>query len=158
MKPYRKNVGIVVFNKVGNVLTGERIQFPGAWQFPQGGIDDSEDSLFAARRELYEEVGIKDAELIAEYPDWITYDFPPEINIGHLRKYRGQIQKWYLFYWNNSIINCNLTIHEQEFKEVRFQTLPSTLNSIVSFKLEVYKKIVDYFDPIITNYIKKCNL
>ncbi|HNF27712.1 MAG TPA: NUDIX domain-containing protein, partial [Leptospiraceae bacterium] len=37
MKPYRKNTGVVVFNREGKVLVGERVQYPGAWQFPQGG-------------------------------------------------------------------------------------------------------------------------
>ena len=32
------------------------------WQFPQGGIDLGESPLNAAKRELYEEVGIKKKE------------------------------------------------------------------------------------------------
>ena len=155
MKPYRKNVGIVIFNSKGEVLTGERIQFPGAWQFPQGGIDEGEDIEFAARRELYEEVGIKDATLIAEINEWIKYDFPPELNIKHLKNYQGQTQKWFLYFWDKPVTMCNLLLHEQEFKEVRFQSLESTLESIVPFKLKVYEKIVTEFKPIIENYIKR---
>jgi putative (di)nucleoside polyphosphate hydrolase len=155
MKPYRKNVGIVVFNDEGNVLTGERIQFPGAWQFPQGGIDEGEELEFAARRELYEEVGIKNAILVAEHPEWINYDFPSNLQMKHLNKFRGQSQKWFLFYWNESISKCNLTIHEQEFMRVRFQSIDSTLESIVPFKLEVYIKVVKEFKPIINNYNSK---
>ena len=60
MKPYRKNVGVVIFNSFGEVLVGERIGLDGSWQFPQGGIDENEDTKSAAYRELYEEVGIKD--------------------------------------------------------------------------------------------------
>ncbi len=155
MKPYRKNVGIVVFNAEGTVLTGERIQFPGAWQFPQGGIDEGEELELAARRELYEEVGIKNAKLIAEHPEWINYDFPSNLQMKHLNKFRGQSQKWFLFYWNEPITKCNLTIHEQEFIRVRFQTIDSTLESIVPFKLEVYIKVVNEFKPLILDYISK---
>jgi putative (di)nucleoside polyphosphate hydrolase len=154
MKPYRKNVGMVVFNQTGFVLTGERIQFPGAWQFPQGGVDEGEDLRLASRRELYEEVGIKNATLVAEHPDWINYEFPPNIKLSHLNKYRGQTQKWFLYYWNEPITNCNLTTHDQEFKEVRFQSIESTLDTIVSFKLDVYKQVVKEFKPIIENFLK----
>lgn len=154
MKPYRKNVGIVVFNSKGEVLTGERIQFPGAWQFPQGGIDDGEEPLFAAKRELYEEVGIKDAIFVSEYPEWIPYDFPPDLQIPHLNKYRGQNQKWFLFFWDNPSSECNLCIHEQEFKEVKFQTFQSTLTTIVPFKLEVYQKVSEDFEPKIRDYLQ----
>jgi putative (di)nucleoside polyphosphate hydrolase len=153
MKPYRKNVGMVVFNEAGHVLTGERIQFQGAWQFPQGGIDEGEELEFAAIRELYEEVGIKNATLVAEYPDWISYDFPPNLKLPHLNKYRGQIQKWFLYYWNEPISKCNLTVHDQEFKEVRFQSIDSTLDTIVTFKLDVYKLVVQEFKPIIEAYL-----
>lgn len=38
----------------------------GYWQMPQGGIDRNEEPWAAAQRELYEETGVKDAELIAE--------------------------------------------------------------------------------------------
>ncbi len=145
---------MVVFNKTGLVLTGERIQFPGAWQFPQGGVDEGEDLELASRRELYEEVGIKNATLVAEIQDWINYEFPPNLKLSHLNKYRGQTQKWFLYYWNEPITNCNLTIHDQEFKEVRFQSIESTLDTIVSFKLDVYKQVVKEFKPIIENYLK----
>jgi putative (di)nucleoside polyphosphate hydrolase len=154
-KPYRKNVGIVVFNAHGEVLVGERLTFIGAWQFPQGGVDEGEELEFAARRELYEEVGIKDAVLVYEHPDWVNYDFPPELNIPQMRKYRGQTQKWFLYYWNQSAENCNLEVHEREFNSVRFIPLKETLKHIVPFKLEVYKTIVASFDPQIKNFLSK---
>jgi putative (di)nucleoside polyphosphate hydrolase len=92
--------------------------------------------------------------LVAEYPDWINYEFPSNLKLPHLNKYRGQTQKWFLYYWNESITSCNLTTHDQEFKEVRFQSIDSTLDTIVSFKLDVYKLVVKQFKPIIENYLK----
>lgn len=153
-KPYRKNVGIVVFNSKGEVLVGERLNLPGAWQFPQGGVDEGEELLFAAQRELYEEVGIKDAKFVFEYPEWLSYDFPPDLKIPQAEKYRGQTQKWFLFYWDNSPEECNLEVHEREFNSVKFMPLEDTINYVAPFKREVYKKIIEGFKNVIKLYLK----
>lgn len=155
-KPYRPNVGMIVFNRDGYVLTGERIQFPGAWQFPQGGIDKGESPIEAAKRELYEEVGIENAELIGEYPDWIEYDFPSSLGItGKLKKYRGQTQKWFLFYWDHPIEECNLDVHEREFTSIRFLPFREVAEQIVSFKRDTYILLEKYFTPLILDKINQ---
>ena len=93
---YRPCAGVVLFNTAGQVWVGERLDTPGSWQLPQGGIDDGEDPWTAACRELFEETGIDAIERLAEYPGWIKYDLPPDLAAtkwgGH---YRGQQQKWY---------------------------------------------------------------
>ncbi|HMV45867.1 MAG TPA: NUDIX domain-containing protein, partial [Leptospiraceae bacterium] len=82
MKPYRKNVGIVVFNSKGEVLVGRRVgPYRDNWQYPQGGIDEDEEPKQAAVRELYEEVGIKEVQFVYEAPKWISYDFPKDLDI-----------------------------------------------------------------------------
>ncbi len=154
MKTYRKNVGIVVFNKEGKVLVGERLNFLGSWQFPQGGVEDGEDLLEAAKRELYEEVGIKDATLIYEMQDWIKYDFPPTLKMKISDKFKGQTQKWFLFYWDKDISECNLKIHEQEFGFVQFIELEKTFETIVEFKKDVYRILIEKFSPIIKKFIE----
>lgn len=153
MKPYRKNVGVVVFNSKGEVLVGERIGLDGSWQFPQGGIDEDEDTKIAAYRELYEEVGINDAELVYEIPNWISYDFPKDFNIPMAKKYAGQIQKWFLLYWDHPVNDCNLQVHEQEFSSVKFLPLRDCLESVVSFKKEVYEKLIESFEPKIKLFL-----
>lgn len=154
-KPYRPNVGMVIFNSKGHVLTGERVQFPGAWQFPQGGIDRGELPLDAAVRELYEEVGIDNAELICEHPDWINYDFPSSLGLtGKLKKYRGQTQKWYLFYWDEPAENCQLDIHEREFLSVQFLPFSEVTEKIVPFKKETYISLEKFFTPFILDHIQ----
>ncbi len=153
MKPYRKNVGVVIFNSFGEVLVGERIGLDGSWQLPQGGIDDNEDTKSAAYRELYEEVGIKEAELVYEIPNWISYDFPQNFKSPMAKKYAGQIQKWFLLYWDHPANECNLHVHEQEFESVKFIPLSSCVDSIVSFKKDVYVKLVELLEPEIKSYL-----
>ncbi|EPG64955.1 RNA pyrophosphohydrolase [Leptospira wolffii] len=153
-KPYRKNVGMVVFNSKGEVLVGERHNFKGSWQFPQGGIDEGEEPLPAAKRELYEEVGISDSKLVSEYPEWIHYDFPESLHLtSNLKKYKGQTQKWFLLYWNGKAEDCDLEIHEREFDSVRFIPFQDCLSTVVSFKRDVYEKLVSEFAPKIKEYI-----
>ena len=100
-RPYRPCVGLMVFNDFGEVFSGQRLDNPNdAWQLPQGGIDDGENPIEAAFRELEEETSIKSVTYVAEYPEWIKYDVP--INLANnlwQGKYRGQTQKWIFGLW-----------------------------------------------------------
>ena len=95
--PYRPCVGVMILNRQGLVWAGRRIPVgnseydgsPQLWQMPQGGIDEGEDPLEAAYRELYEETGIKTVSLLAEAKDWINYDLPPQL-IGRFRRSRSK--------------------------------------------------------------------
>ena len=76
--PYRRGVGVALFNRQGLVFAAERIDTPGAWQMPQGGIDRDEDPWPAALRELKEEIGTSKAERLAE-TGWLRYDLPSHL-------------------------------------------------------------------------------
>src|SRR4029077_18765799 len=84
-RPSRRNVGAVLFNRDGRVFVARRADLPnaegaaGGWQLPQGGIDPNEDPRVPVLRELAEEIGTDRAEIIAEHPEWLTYDLPPEL-------------------------------------------------------------------------------
>ncbi len=93
---FRANVVAVVTNAKGRVLAFERSDVPGAWQLPQGGIDDGETPEEAAWRELGEETGLgrDEVDLVGEYPEWTAYEWPtgPRKN-GRM----GQVQRWFTF-------------------------------------------------------------
>ena len=68
--PYRNGVGIVVLNNENKVFVAKRIDNPkNFWQMPQGGVDEGEDLLNAAYRELKEETSIFNVKLIKEIED-----------------------------------------------------------------------------------------
>ena len=100
--PYRPCVGIMLVNQDNKIFAGQRIDNnANAWQMPQGGIDDKEEPLIAAFRELEEETSVtkKSVTHIDTMDEWIPYDLPlnlvPKLWNG---KFRGQIQKWFLLY------------------------------------------------------------
>ena len=100
-RPYRSCVGLMVFNKDGNVFCGQRLDNKAeAWQLPQGGIDEGELPIEAGYRELREETSISNVEFVSEYPEWLNYDIPlPLADNLWEGKYRGQTQRWLLLYF-----------------------------------------------------------
>jgi putative (di)nucleoside polyphosphate hydrolase len=57
----------MLLNANNDVFVGRRQRTQGkAWQMPQGGIDEGEEPSTAAFRELKEEIGTGNAEILAE--------------------------------------------------------------------------------------------
>lgn len=145
--PYRPCVGIALFNADGKVFVGERIDTPGAWQMPQGGIDEGEDLKVAALRELKEEIGTDKATLLRIHDKKIPYDLPPHL-LGKLwgGQYGGQIQTWVAmrFTGNDSDIDLEADDHP-EFSRWQWVPLEETTDLIVPFKKDTYLKVIEAF-------------
>ena len=146
--PYRPCVGIALFNKDGQVFVGERVDNPGAWQMPQGGIDQGEDISAAAFRELKEETGTSKAEIIEILATTLCYDLPSHLQ-GKLwkGKYRGQEQHWVAmrFTGQNGDINLDPGFEKAEFLRWQWIDIDKVLDVIVPFKVNVYKSVVQAF-------------
>ncbi|MBL8022141.1 MAG: RNA pyrophosphohydrolase [Leptospirales bacterium] len=153
-KPYRPNVGIVVFNASGLVLAGERIDLPGIFQLPQGGLEEGEDPAEAAKRELFEETGLKlDGKPLFEIMNWLTYDFPEQIP-DHLKKYRGQKQKWFFFFWDGNPETLQLDHHhEREFSRLQWMHFGHLARDAAPFKKDVYQTVYETSRTFMKQYL-----
>jgi putative (di)nucleoside polyphosphate hydrolase len=161
--PYRDCVGIALFNERGEVFIGRRCKDgspEGAdetarpWQMPQGGMDEGEAPLEAARRELWEETSVRSAELIAEAPGWIHYDLPDaDLGIALKGKYRGQRQRWFAFRLTGpeseiDVVHPAGGLHSAEFDAWRWERLEALPGLIVPFKRAAYDAVVQAFAGI----------
>ena len=145
--PYRKGVGIILLNRAGHVFVAKRLdQIAEAWQMPQGGIDKGEEAREAAIRELQEETGVTNAEIIAESADYYTYDLPdalvPKIWSG---QNRGQKQKWFVMRFTGSDTEIDIAQEHPEFSEWKWVPVQQLPAIIVPFKRELYQSLVDEF-------------
>ncbi len=157
--PYRPCVGVMLLNREGRVFVGRRRSEAGpehvsngyAWQMPQGGIDPGEDPYQAALRELHEETNVRSVTLLAEAPEWYSYDLPSLV-AGRAWKgrYRGQIQKWFAFRFEGEDSEIDIRKpggghHRPEFDEWRWEEMRRLPELIIPFKRAVYDRVVAAF-------------
>jgi len=145
---YRPNVAAIILSseypKKCEFMLSRRNGMKRGWQFPQGGIDKGESNMEALLRELKEEIGTNDVEILAEYPEWITYDFPRTTK-GKLYPYKGQTQKYFLVRLRENA-RIDLFAHEiPEFEEYRFVTLEELFKRATFLKRRAYRRVIDYF-------------
>ena len=142
--PLRIGVGVVLLNDLSQVFVGKRIDNPeNFWQMPQGGVDENENFLDAAKRELREETGIKSVKLIKELNEWLEYDLPKNL-LGKIweGRYRGQKQKWFIMKFLGENDEINLNTKNPEFIDWKWIEISELSDVAVPFKINIYKKIV----------------
>ena len=149
--PLRNGVGIIVLNNKNKVFVARRIDNPkNFWQMPQGGVDNGENFLEAALRELKEETSIRNVELIKEFNNLTTYELPNHLlGIIWKGKYRGQKQKWFLMRFTGDDNEININTKNPEFIDWKWIDLDLITDLVVDFKLHVYKEIKEKVKKII---------
>ncbi len=115
---------MLVFNTNRKIFLGERLNEPGVWQLPQGGVDESASLPENVLRELEEELGapadrfviVKQLKATHEY-DWRTV---PAYAVG---KWRGQAQTFWLVKFVGKESEIDLNRHTPEFSNWQWSEL-----------------------------------
>lgn len=147
--PYRPAVGVMLLDRDGKVFVGQRLDSTlEAWQMPQGGLDEGEEAVDGALRELAEETGISPhlVEIVTRTTEELYYDLPDDL-IGKMWKgrWRGQRQIWFLARFLGTDADVDLATAEPEFRAWKWAE-PATLPAmIVPFKKKLYEDVLDAF-------------
>ena len=143
---FRASVGAVVIDPRGLVLALERSDVPGAWQLPQGGLAAGEEPRQAVLRELCEEtgVGLGSVEIVAEHPDWLAYELPPQMRRSHTGL--GQVQKWFLLRFTGATDEIDPAgVAEPEFSDWQWMPMRQLVDAVAPFRRRVYAAVRDAF-------------
>lgn len=141
---FRAGVGAVIANERGQVLLGERRDHRGAWQFPQGGLEEGEEPADAVYREIEEETGIvrRQLKLVARMPEWLCYELPSRHRSG--KTGLGQAQRWFLFRMRESRLAALPQPHP-EFRRFVWASFDTAVRRAVFFKRPVYRRVREHF-------------
>ncbi len=156
--PFRSCVGVMLFNREGKVWVGRRRpkwahdHAAKIWQMPQGGIEKFEPPRMAAIRELREETGVTSVEVIAEHPEWLSYELPHDLKgIALKGRYAGQHQKWFAMRFlgdDSEITIAGTGVSKAEFETWRWAPLDLVPKLIVPYKRAVYDNVASTFQHL----------
>jgi putative (di)nucleoside polyphosphate hydrolase len=126
---YRPNVSVIVYRKSdGKFLLVHKPRRNHAWQFPQGGIDQGESVLEAAKRELKEELGTDQFKGFYHSQHVLFYNFPPDYTRDD--KFTGHKQNYVLTEFTGDDNDIHLQSDElDEFRWVYQNEFPDYLES-----------------------------
>ena len=150
MLPYRHGVGIFLLNKKKKLWIGKRIDAQNDfWQMPQGGIDSKESELNAMMRELKEEIGTNNVEVLMRSDKLYQYELPKNLisNVWS-GKYKGQIQRWFACSFLGEDKEIRLDHYKPEFKDWKWVDPMYILEKVIPFKRKMYKKIIEDFSNL----------
>jgi len=136
---------MVVLDEVGRVLVFERSDVLGAFQLPQGGMDDDEEPVDAMWRELEEETGLTGAHvaILGQVPEWLGYELPPSVRSKKVG--RGQVHKWFIL----RALQADLPIGlgdgpHAEFRSWRWSDLDDLAGEVAPFREPVYRRLAEF--------------
>jgi putative (di)nucleoside polyphosphate hydrolase len=150
---FRANVGIAVLDDGGRVLALERYEFPGSWQLPQGGLDEGEEPIDAARRELREETGLTwpQVELLGAHPRWLVYELDADMRKPDTG--RGQVQKWFVVRLVDRQAKIDIRQVDErkghpEFRAYEWMSVHDLLRKTAPFRLPIYEALAEYIPSL----------
>ena len=151
--PLRSGVGIIILNSQNKIFVGKRIDNPkNFWQMPQGGLDKGENYYQAALREMEEETSIKSVSFVKEIDGFISYHLPNNLlGIIWKGKYKGQKQKWFIVKFLGEESEINIKTKKPEFIDWKWIDPETITDTVVNFKLNVYKKLKLELRKVLSN-------
>ncbi len=152
-KPYRPNVAAMLRRPAdGKILLAERINIPGAWQLPQGGVDAGESKADAVVREVLEELGVHAhlLRVLAEAPP-LRYDFPEDYSAPIAREFAGQTQTVFLMDFLGTDDDFDLAhFEEPEFCATQWVEPRAAPPMIWAMKRHIVQAAIDVFAPYLS--------
>ena len=134
---YRSCVVGVFVNEKNEVLAGERADTPGAWQLPQGGVDPGESVVNAIYREMREELGSDNFEIVDQSSREIKYRFPDGLKAKVAKKYCGQSTTWFKLKFKQGQ-QPDLSKADGELTGTKWMKPADLAAGIVSWKQQAY--------------------
>lgn len=144
--PLRPNVALVILNSENKVLVGQRgpkdfridiisnpqdCQNNNYWQFPQGGIDETEDLAKAAEREAFEETNLTGLKLIEISKKTNSYYWNNALRtFWRNRNYKYAGQKQNVVYFKYTGNNSDVKVDNFEFINYEWVNINSLLEKI----------------------------
>ena len=136
---YRPCVVAVFINNKGKLLVGKR-PAPPVWQFPQGGIEKTETAEVALYREMAEEIGCHQFNILLKGAQRTRYTFPKDLQSQITKKYQGQEQTWFKCEFKKNQKEDLQKALSEEFTEFKWVEPQDILDEIVFWKKDAYIK------------------
>jgi putative (di)nucleoside polyphosphate hydrolase len=136
---FRAGAGAMIVNSDGDVLSIERADVAGAWQLPQGGLEDSEEPLRAAYREIAEETGVRESDLrfVKACSELLVYELPHDLR--REKTGRGQVLYWFLFAFIGTPQQAAAS--NREARGWRWMPFTRVIDAATSFRQPMYRRL-----------------
>lgn len=141
---YRPNIAAIIRRPDRTIFLGERSDVPECWQFPQGGVKNSETAEEALEREILEETSLRPQQYhVVEKRGPYRYLF----GNGRTKEgFYGQEQTYFLVDLIGENTFTQLAIDGREFRDGRWiHPGEFQLNWVPEFKRSVYRQVFQDF-------------